>query len=377
MGYTQNRLTTSIYDLALGRGHWEDIVDILSSNFPDCLVQVCADDLAGPRNIGLLQRGLEPAAAAEYTTIYAAQNPWLEPLGDLPLFQVYQDNQLLDRKEAAKTPFVSDWLSRQGAFSAATGVTILRNGTRQLTVEIRYPEGADDIRERATRVLGEAAPHFGRAFEILARGRFASGGGYIDSLVDDLPFSVFFVSEDMRIQYCNAQANAMRLHNTGPFSTSDGFLRALDRDADAHLRQMVGKVAASKRAPTSVLQIPPANGDARQFVMARQAAQNTHSFGLHDLVLGTGPLVMLVVHGGGETASLPLDLLWRAFSLTDAEANLTEALVNGDTLADFAKKSAVSKQTLRNQLVGVMRKTGTKRQSELVALLTRLSFSCI
>lgn len=35
------------------------------------------------------------------------------------------------------------------------------------------------------------------------------------------------------------------------------------------------------------------------------------------------------------------------------------------------------KQTLRNQLVGVMRKTGTRRQSELVLLLTRLALTCL
>ncbi len=377
MGFTQNRLTATIYDLALGRAGWEDILDILSSSFPGCLVLVSADDLAGRKNLGLAQRGLQPAAAAEYTARYAPQNPWLEHAGEVPLYQVYQDTQLMDRKSVLATPFANDWLLKQGDFAAGTGVAILREGTRQLTVEVRYPTHAGDLRDSATRILGDAAPHFGRAFEILARGRFASGGGYIDSLVDDLPFSVFFVTENMRIQHCNAQANAMRLQNAGPFSTSDGFLRTRDGETDVLLRQMVSKAAASKRAPTSVLQITPADGGPRHFAIARQATHNAHIFGLHDLVLGAGPLVMLVVHGGEDTTTLPVDLLWRTFSLTDAEASLTEALVNGDTLADFAKKSAVSKQTLRNQLVGVMRKTGTKRQSELVALLTRLSFSCI
>ena len=84
-----------------------------------------------------------------------------------------------------------------------------------------------------------------------------------------------------------------------------------------------------------------------------------------------------VVHGSLEIAALPMDLLWRAFSLTESEARLAEALLAGATLADFAKERAVSKQTLRNQLVGVMRKTGTRRQSELVSLLTRLALTCL
>ena len=63
--------------------------------------------------------------------------------------------------------------------------------------------------------------------------------------------------------------------------------------------------------------------------------------------------------------------------LLKREAKLAEALLNGSTLAEFAKDREVSKQTLRNQLVGLMRKTGTRRQSELVSLLTRLSLTAL
>ena len=129
--------------------------------------------------------------------------------------------------------------------------------------------------------------------------------------------------------------------------------------------------------PTSVLQLSRPDSDERHFAIARLATRAGQHYQLHDAVLDTGPLVMLVVHGSLEMSSLPTDLLWRAFSLTDSEARLAEALLNGATLADFAKEREVSKQTLRNQLVGVMRKTGTRRQSELVSLLTRLALTCL
>jgi DNA-binding CsgD family transcriptional regulator len=47
-----------------------------------------------------------------------------------------------------------------------------------------------------------------------------------------------------------------------------------------------------------------------------------------------------------------------------------------EPLSPIRQERNVAKQTLRNQLVGVMRKTGTRRQSELVSLLTRLSLTC-
>ncbi|MEX2374902.1 MAG: helix-turn-helix transcriptional regulator, partial [Dehalococcoidia bacterium] len=253
-----------------------------------------------------------------------------------------------------------------------------REGARQLSIEIRYSESDNGhTRERATAVLGEAANHFGRAFEISNRSRFSASRGYLDGVVAELPFTVFFVDQDMRIHYSNFHAETLRRHQSGPFTSADGILRSTDETTDGLLRQLVQKTVSSKRTPTSVLQISSPPGDERYFAIARLATRGSHHFQLHDAILDPGPLVMLVVHGSLEVSSLPMDLLWHAFSLTDSESRLAEALLSGATLADYAKEREVSKQTLRNQLVGVMRKTGTRRQSELISLLTRLALTCL
>ena len=378
MGYSQNSLTSCIYDMALGRSSWDNILDVLSATFPGCLVTVSGDDLARKTNIVFSQRGLQPAAVASYIGSYAALNPWLEGQGSFAPYQVFHDDQIVPRVEAQGTEFYKRWLALQGDYGASTGVVVLREGARQLAIEIRYAVSKENqIRERAASVLGEAAYHLGRAIEISSRSRFSAGRGYLDSVVEDLPFTVFFVDEDMRIHYSNFHAESLRRHNSGPFTSSDGILRASDEQTDAMLRQLVQKTVSSLRSPTSVMQISKPDSEERYFAIARLAARGNQHYQLHDAILDPGPLVMLVVHGSLEISTLPIDLLWRAFSLTDSEARLAEALLNGATLADFAKEREVSKQTLRNQLVGVMRKTGTRRQSELVSLLTRLALTCL
>lgn len=377
MGYSQNSLISCIYDMALGRSTWDGILDLLSGSFPGCLILVSGDDVARHTNIVFAQRGLQSSAVAAYTSHYAALNPWLDAIAEHAPFQVYHDDQLVPRSETAGSPFVTEWLSRQGSYGASTGVVVLREGARQLTIEIRYAASDTETRERADIALGEAAFHLGRAIEISGRSRFSAGRGYLDSVVEDLPFTVFFVDETMRIHYANFHAESLRRHNNGPFSSSDGILRASDEATDEMLRQLVQRTASSKRTPTSVLQISRPEGEERYFAIARLAARGNQHYQLHDAVLDPGPVVMLVVHGSLEVSSLPMDLLWRAFSLTESEARLAEALLNGSTLADFAKEREVAKQTLRNQLVGVMGKTGTRRQSELVSLLTRLALTCL
>jgi len=181
----------------------------------------------------------------------------------------------------------------------------------------------------------------------------------------------------MRIHYANQHAEAMRRLGEGPFTGFDGDLRAADDGVDRQMRELIQKTAVAKRSTTSVIQLGRPGSDGRYLAIARVASRGAQNYQLHDAILDPGPLVMLIVHGSLEVAALPMDLLWRAFGLTESEATLAEALLNGATLADFAQEREVSKQTLRNQLVGVMRKTGTRRQSELVSLLTRLSLTCL
>jgi DNA-binding CsgD family transcriptional regulator len=376
MTYLQSGLTGSIYEMALGRAGWDGILDMLAAAFPGCLVLVSGDDVAARQNLVFSQRGLKPQAVSAYVAGFAARNPWLDGQAGQPVGHVFHDDQLLARDVAKQSEFYTQWLARQGEFDAGTGVVVLRRGTRQLTIEIRYAASDSETREKAAAILGDAANHLARAFEIAARTQMSSRPGYLDGVVEDLPFAVFLVGEDMRIDYANFHAEALRRQNATPFVASDGFLHAADAEADAALRQLVQKALASRHAPTTVLPIRAA-GDARYFAVARPTGRGAQPYQLHDAILGGGPLVMLAIHGNLDASTLPLDLLWRAFSLTESEALLAEALLNGATVADYAMEREVSKQTLRNQLVGVMRKTGTRRQSELVSLLTRLALTCL
>jgi len=375
MGYSQNSLTSAIYEMALGRSNWDAILDILSAAFPNCLVTVHGHDIAKRTNLVFAQRGLGPAAVSTYLSTYANAYPWLDATAEFAPFQVFNFDALLPVDDLCNTRFGREWLLAQGDYTGGSGVVLLRAGARQMSLEIRYPESDNITRDRAGRVLGEAAHHFGRAFEILTRARFSSGWGYLDTVVDDLPFAVFFVDRDMRIHYANQQAETLRRSQTGPFNGLDGVLRGFDAASDHNLRELVDKSATPKRQSASVLQLAPSD-EARFIAIGRQASRSTQNYDLHDAIFDAGPLVMLVVHGNHDGA-LPMDLLWRAFGLTESEASLAEALLAGSTVADYAQEREVSKQTLRNQLVGIMRKTGTKRQAELLSLLTRLSLTCV
>ncbi|MGD7412973.1 helix-turn-helix transcriptional regulator, partial [Ralstonia pseudosolanacearum] len=77
-----------------------------------------------------------------------------------------------------------------------------------------------------------------------------------------------------------------------------------------------------------------------------------------------GALVM--ISDGNLAGEIPAAALAALFDLTEAESRLASALVQGDTLEQYAQRRGVSIGTVRYQLKQVLSKTGTNRQSELM-----------
>ena len=90
----------------------------------------------------------------------------------------------------------------------------------------------------------------------------------------------------------------------------------------------------------------------------------------HDLLQAVSAIVTLVdleVTRSGPAASL----LCQAFGLSPAQARLAGKIAAGKTLSEISRIDGTSSETLRTQLKAIFDKTGTRRQSELVLLLSK------
>lgn len=67
------------------------------------------------------------------------------------------------------------------------------------------------------------------------------------------------------------------------------------------------------------------------------------------------------------------DLLQEGFSLTQAECNVTRALIAGQSVNEIATDTSKSVNTIRSQLSSILSKTGARKQSDLVRLIAGLS----
>lgn len=83
--------------------------------------------------------------------------------------------------------------------------------------------------------------------------------------------------------------------------------------------------------------------------------------------------VMLAMSELVRPRGIPERWLSQMFGLTRAEASVTNWLISGRTIDEYARRRGVSLETARSQLKAVLSKTGMSRQAQLVAALSRIA----
>lgn len=105
-------------------------------------------------------------------------------------------------------------------------------------------------------------------------------------------------------------------------------------------------------------------------VLQLHAGEALHRLPVPGPIKATGPLDLAQV----LDFPLPSEAQLRAlFGLTPAEARLAQLLASGDTLEEVAEKLAIKLSTARSQLSVIFSKSDIRRQTKLVAILSRIA----
>lgn len=86
---------------------------------------------------------------------------------------------------------------------------------------------------------------------------------------------------------------------------------------------------------------------------------------------GGGVVAVLFVSDPERSDQIVDHMLGNLFGLTEAEVRLVTRLLAGSTLTDAAETLGLSRNTVHSQLASIFRKTGTRKQSELVKLVVQ------
>lgn len=350
----------SLYNAAFEGNFPKSLVTVIGSKVPkDVSIALFTNEAGKPGCSILLQSGPLPP------TVMPGWN-WGSKFWSTPLGSVYHDRDSADTSPDAKT------------FDCAVGVVIGRAQQRQTVLELRFTlRRNEQLRGRLVALLEDVAPHLQHALRILTlRCHDSQAVRMASGMLELLPFPTFLLDSDGVVQRLNSRATALVGRMDTLSMGADESLHAADPASDAALYEAISKISASHHKRADIIAIKKSGIKSRQFItIARLPTTELLANGSCAPGFDSRAMLVLIAQQCAEPLSISHDMLWHTFEMNSKEVDLALSLLNGESIGDYASRRHIPKQTLRNQLSGIMRKTDTSRQSELVGLLTRLALA--
>jgi len=227
-------------------------------------------------------------------------------------------------------------------------------GDGELVLKVSRPEAAgpysvEDLAraESHLNLLAQAVDLEGRAR------RDASGLVLSEHLLDSVAVALIVADAGGRIKVSNRAAT--RVLELGDWLTVDqGRLSTADPGQDAPFQKLLLAACSAAGAGAALLRIKGRSG----WCTVTISSLRTPAL--------SGALVAMNAAGEHDGRVAPIQSL---FGLTLAESRLVWTLLNGESITDHAAMRGISVNTARVQLGSALKKTGARRQAELVALM--------
>ncbi len=301
----------------------------------------------------------------EWADDWHRRDLWVERSVAYGMSRVITDEDLVTKKEQARSGFYQEWLPHLDIHHMLGAVFPAAQGAVGV-LGIHRPRGAGAYTEQERRQAALVLPHLQRALRL---------GQHLSTLtqqhavalqaLDRFDTGVLVVDGNCRVLQSSAMAEALLRENPeftvvgGRFSLSQSALR---ERLQSLVRAAMGTAKGGTGKPGSVLLIPRH----RQMPLTLEVAP------LRPTALGFGearPAVLVFLRD--PEAPIAVARLRELFGLTRTEAAVAAALVRGQSLEEIATAMHIGLGTVRTHLKRILSKTGTHRQAQAVALLAR------
>ena len=360
----------SIFTAAFEGDIFKSALAVLSASFPEAVPLIMGLDSECINRSSILCPLDLPQVRQAFAKELDLREGWVDRLWGVAPCSVYDTGDVSSR---LRGPLDRAFAGHRPALNELAGVVAHRSGPRQIVVELRFAARYGQDRKRA---MSEFLDRFGRDLDVATRirglrQRVQAGGLLNEDLLSFLPFAAVLCDADRRVMLTNSRADAAIGSGDKLTVTPDRVLHLPDPEDDERLAAAIARLMGSPRQRIALIPLSMTVCAKREviFVARLRPGRNIAPFSM------AAERPSFAVFHDDLAASLDMDqdMLWRVFGLSAKESALALDLLAGRAIGELAQMRGVSKETLRNQLAGLMRKTGTSRQQDLVALLTRLA----
>ena len=355
-----------VYDAALDPGAWPKFLAALMGAAGSLAVVMAFYDRSENKVVHFTSVGIQSPFRISYQDQFAATDP-IPGLLPERKDDVYRAEDLMGPEQWDLSDYRREWLAPQGG-AHQSGVVVYRDEGRLGVISLFRSEEAGAYTDEDLALLRLMQPHLSRAMQLNRKfWDTLSQPNAALSVLDSLEIGIILVDDRGLPVYRNRYADTVLRENSKLQVTGEG-LRAYTQELTRELEQLVADVVRTGQgtgihhggwlalgvgeADPLFLLVSPLHGKA------------------NDLGLSGHRVCGIVFFSASDTThALPIDALKEWFGLTPAECTLVRELDHGSTLEEIARSLGVSKHTVRDHLKSVFRKTGTRRQAELLRLV--------
>lgn len=359
----------ALYDAVLDKEQWKVAIARLAALAEAPHAGLFDADFAA----GTLHRevlfGIEEADSRRYMLEFASIDPRVPvALGNNKL-EWLSDYDYFTEEFRSKDRFYREYLYAQGGGESLVA-TVAREGSRLGTAVLIRDAPQEKLGVVVRRRLDAVTPHIDRAVKLSRRfAAIASEAILGHTVLDALSEPLACVLADGRLHRVNL-AFEEALKAAYVMSLKQGVLTLRDPVLQAQYLRAVRESCAIAEGETGgdldasfTIRVDQLSGPPAFITVAPLAAVNLKSWAGRPCAL---------VRVDGFKRKIDADKLVDALGLSAAEARLVAALCHGGTLASAAQRLGISINTAKSQIASVFSKTGTTRQSELLALVAAL-----
>ncbi len=389
---TRDEIVAEIYEAAVDSVLWSLIIEHLAplfranmvgmSVFPMLEDGVLPPDLesmtVAPDEHFSHTLGLDPESHKAYL------GDWIHH-DDLTAFAISisrtENKRVIVRQEIAsdaafeRSPFYQEFVKPQDYFHTIGAIGCSERANSGYSLSINRPKRSGAFTGGESDFLSSLVPHVEQSLRIHRKlTQLHSEIAVQRRALQSLGYASLLVAGSMRIVWMD-EAAAELVRQERHLAARNGKLRLLEEGADRQLKSLVQQGITNGFATESsahaelriLLQAAGSTGPRAVWVLPQRRQPHP----------AQKPAVLVVVESRRDAPAegVAFNLLKSRYGLTTAECRISILLVNGFTPREISEKLNRSLGTIRNQLKGILHKTDSRRQTELVSKILRMEAS--